>query len=75
MANVSKSGSDLDTLINKCLNDPTFRQQLQDDPEAALRGACLYSAERVQAVRALAWPSLQSLAVAFKHEDGHAFAN
>jgi|tagenome__1003787_1003787.scaffolds.fasta_scaffold19448528_2 putative modified peptide len=73
MAGVSKSGSDLDALINRCLNDDAFRQQLQDDPAAALRAANLYTPEREQAVRRLAWPPLQNLAEAFGH--GQGFAN
>jgi hypothetical protein len=62
----SKSASaDLDTLIDRCLHDPGFREKLERDPAGALKDLGLHSPEREQAVRNLPYPQLQKLAQAF----------
>jgi hypothetical protein len=76
MAGSSKSGSDLDKLVEKCLHDAAFRDLLQSDPGAALRQLNIWTQHREEVIKQKltgAYPSLQSVADAFGH--GKQFAN
>ena len=66
------SSGALDTLVQKCLSDPEFCAQLENDPKAALQSLRLWTQEREDAVRSLQWGQLQTVAEAFGHAS---FAN
>jgi hypothetical protein len=58
----------LDTLVENCLHDGTFRRLLERNPRAALEKLNIYTPYREQAVKqqlARAYPALQKVAGAF----------